>query len=79
MKKHELEKKLKERNINPYFYCLDGGLPNEAYTLGKNGDLWEVYYSERGNKSKLKTFLTEDEACDYLYEWIIRTVESMQI
>lgn len=79
MKKHELEKKLKERNINPYIYCLDGGLPNEAHTLGKNGDLWEVYYSERGNKSQLKTFLTEDEACDYLYEWIIRTVESMQI
>ena len=28
-------------------------------------DKWQVYYSERGNKSGLKIFETETEACEY--------------
>lgn len=77
MKKNELEQRLINENVNPYSYSLVGGLPNEAFCIGKNGDVWEVYYSERGSKSSLKTFLSEDEACDYFYKWIIDTMKSM--
>lgn len=79
MKKNELERKLVAENINPYSYSLEGGLPNEAFCLGKYGESWEVYYSEKGSKTSLKTFMTEDEACDYLYNWIINTMKSMGI
>lgn len=77
MKKNELEQKLITENVNPYSYSLDGGLPNEAFCLGENGSVWEVYYSERGSKTGLKTFQTEDEACDYFYGWITKTLKSM--
>jgi hypothetical protein len=71
MKKNELKKKLFNENFPECTYSLDGGLPNEAFCLNKVLlSKWEVYYSERGNKSCLKYFSTEDEACDYFYELI---------
>jgi hypothetical protein len=47
-------------------YSLDGGLPSEAYCINKVEGGWEVYYSERGLKSQLVKFDTEDKACLYL-------------
>lgn len=46
-------------------YSLNGGLPSEAYCINKIEGYWEVYYSERGQKSSLKVFQTESEACEY--------------
>ena len=43
---------------------MTGGLPNEKLCIVKE-DKWQVYYSERGNKSGLKIFETETEACEY--------------
>ena len=40
---------------------MTGGLPNEKLCIVKE-DKWQVYYSERGNKSGLKIFETETEA-----------------
>lgn len=65
MKKYELKQTLAKKQLN-YFFTLEGGLPNELYCLGENGNIWEVYYSERGTKSNLQTFQTEEEACKYL-------------
>ena len=31
-------------------------------------ECWEVHYSERGIKTQLKQFDTENEACEYLYK-----------
>lgn len=31
--------------------------PNEAYSIFRNGSEWEVYYSERGKKRRIKKFL----------------------
>jgi len=71
MKKEELRQSLINAHIPKDLYNLDGGLPNEAFCLNKEGDVWEVYYSERGVKSQKKKFNSEDEACNYLYKVIL--------
>ena len=40
------------------------GVPNEKLCIVREGK-WQVYYSERGNKSGLKVFETETEACEF--------------
>lgn len=67
MLKKELKRKLKNEKIPVDYYSLDGGFPNEAYSLNLSEDGWEVYYSERGNKTGLKVFTSEERACDYLF------------
>ncbi|QHI73454.1 hypothetical protein [Aminipila terrae] len=58
----------KNNKIPSDCYSLDGGLPNEAFCIAHLSGKWEVYYSERGKKSNLKTFEMESEACEYFYE-----------
>lgn len=53
---------------------MNDELPNEAFCLNKKGDIWEVYYSERGVKSQLKLFHNEDEACNYLYSALLEVL-----
>lgn len=79
MNRVELAQKLEHRNIDSTMYSLDGGLPNEAYCLGKDNDRWETYYSERGNKSELKVFASEEEACNYFYAWFLESLQSMRL
>ncbi|MFJ7993786.1 hypothetical protein ACIQY5_16615 [Peribacillus frigoritolerans] len=71
MKKEELQQLLINANVPKDLYNLNGGLPNEAFCLNKEDNIWEVYYSERGVKSQLKKFDSEDEACDYFYKTIL--------
>ena len=54
MRINELKQRLGSLKIDRNAYCLDGGLPNEAYTINQNIEVWEVYYSEKGNISGLK-------------------------
>jgi len=68
MTKLELQSVLIKKNIDTADYSLNGGLPNEAFCLNKVDGKWEVYYSERGNKTGLKIFDTEDGACQYFYD-----------
>ena len=77
MNKRELEQRLIDENIRKDSYCLNGGYPNESYCLSKYHGKWEVYYSERGRKSGLKIFITEEEACDYFYNELIGTLKRM--
>ena len=70
MKIKELKKVAEKMWINPLCYCLKGGFPNECYTIGRNGKKWEVYYSERGNKSELEVFDDEWAACERLYRYL---------
>ena len=65
-----LKEILQNDKISKDFYSLQGGLPNESYCIEKRGNNWEVYYSERGTKTDLKIFDTEDEACKHLYKRI---------
>ena len=68
MKKNELHILLINSNVPEDSYYLEGGLPNEAFCLNKeDDDIWEVYYSERGVKSQLKKFESEEDACENFY------------
>lgn len=67
MNKSELKERLERENVKQSAYSLEGGLPSEAFVLNQNGNQWEVYYSERGNKSGLKIFDSENDACDEFY------------
>jgi hypothetical protein len=68
MDKTELKIKLTALNIPDYKYDLDGSFKDQAYNLLQNGDIWEVFFCERGGKAVLKQFITENEACCYLLE-----------
>ena len=70
----DLEKRLQARHIREDMYCLNGGSSNESYCLNQADRNWEVYYSERGQKTNLKTFADENSACEYLYNLIMRDV-----
>ena len=51
--------------------------PNESYCIRQNNGLWEVYYSERGQKTDLKKFDLESDACKYLLEKIKKLATTM--
>ncbi len=64
----ELEKKLDALAIPKDIYSImEGGLPNEKLCIVKE-ETWQVYYSERGCKTGLEEFDSEEEACEYFYE-----------
>ncbi|MAU60669.1 MAG: hypothetical protein CMI62_08080 [Parvibaculum sp.] len=64
----ELRHLLIQRNIKPEAVYLDmgGEIGAEKYSIERSGLVWEVYYAERGQKSGLKRFAEEDEACRHL-------------
>lgn len=67
MKVNELKSKLDEIGVSRDLYSIMvGGLPNERLCIVKD-EMWQVYYSERGNKVGQKVFETEEEACEYFY------------
>ena len=59
----ELSIQLEKQGIRKDAYSLTGGLPSEAYCLNPQRNYWEVYYSERGQKSGLQVFDSEKAAC----------------
>lgn len=67
MKKQDLKNLLTKEKISKSIYSLDGGLPNEKLCLDFKDNKWIVYYSERGLRTGVVTFILEDDACDYLY------------
>ena len=75
MNREEVQRTLKDKGISEDMYSLNGGLPNESYCLEKGKDVWEVYYSERGVKTSLRLFDTEDEACQHLLKRVVRMSE----
>jgi hypothetical protein len=46
-------------------YTGDGN-PEDRYAIVKDGALWRVYYTERGEQLELRQFAAEQDACDYL-------------
>jgi hypothetical protein len=72
----QLETALTQRGVPKDAYSLSGGLPNEAYCLEQLPEGWYVYYSERGARTSLKCFGTEDEACDCLFRVLTESTSS---
>jgi hypothetical protein len=71
MNSENLKQELERLNIPSSEYSLTGGLPNESYCIDFNDGVWEVYYSERGCKTGLKTFEDESSACKYFLDTIL--------
>ena len=67
----KLEQRLQQLGVPRNAYHLTGGLPNEAFTLNQLNGSWEVYYSERGQKTGCKVFNTEHEACVFFLSYIL--------
>ena len=67
----ELRAVLDGAGVDPRAYSLEGGLPSEAYVIAPGAGRWEVYYSERGQRSGLETFYDEDEACARFLEQVL--------
>lgn len=67
----QLKQQLASLGVSPQAYFLSGGLPNEQYVLSQepNGQ-WEIYYSERGQKTGLRVFDSESSACNFFLEKI---------
>ncbi|WP_273449546.1 hypothetical protein [Streptococcus ferus] len=70
----ELRNTLIEWKVPEELYSIMlGGLPNEKLCLTENPEnKWEVYYSERGRKTGLKIFNSEEEACEYFLKKLSR-------
>ena len=74
MNREELMTRLEEERINPRYYSIFGYTESpieEQCVLQKEGDKWAVYYLERGQKTGLKMFEYEDEACRHFLEDIL--------
>ena len=75
MNKEELKKALGHEKIDPRYYSLEGLLDrnfDDRFILEKPFTKWFVYYYERGEKHDIHVFTTEDEACKYLLETLVR-------
>ncbi|WP_199065682.1 hypothetical protein [Chitinimonas sp. BJB300] len=65
--KLSLIRSLQAAGIRPSAYSVSG--PEDmALCLEEVRPNWEVFYFERGGKTFSKTFPTEAEACEYMYQ-----------
>jgi hypothetical protein len=68
MTKAELKTTLEQVGVYPEAYSLDGGFPSERYVISQEANgRWDVYYSERGQKTGLRSFDSESAACQILF------------
>jgi hypothetical protein len=69
MNKEQLRGKLKNQNINPNLYSLDGDLITDRIILMTVGKEWEVFYfDDKGKKDNVNHFHNENDACNYIYQ-----------
>jgi hypothetical protein len=70
MTRVELEIRLREEGFIESTYSLYGDIPcsQEGFILIEKNSFWQVLYNERGENRVLKTFDSETNACDWLYE-----------
>ena len=68
MDKIGLALRLQTEGVPENLYSLDGGQWGDRYCLEQRGVVWYVYESERGQAYDEELFMTEDEACERLYQ-----------
>lgn len=79
----ELHKRLIESGISENGYYLQGlyGSSNDSDKIaltvkkGKYSIEYEVYFKERNEKHSIKIFTSEDEACQYIFDKLIKNNE----
>jgi len=75
----ELRDVLTRVGIRERAYDFDGSSRDEVYCLDKapSGG-WSVYYRERGIRREERRFSSEDEACRYVLELLMRDPTTRQ-
>lgn len=69
----QLETKLKKNHIPDWHYNLSGtGRNDERLCIEKSNKGWNVYYLERGERTTDLMFDTEDEACNYILNHLVK-------
>lgn len=75
MNSEQLRDLLRKDGVPAFLYNLDGyGRNDERFCLEYTANGWHVYYSERGEKTTSKMFKSEDAACQYIYNELMRTL-----
>lgn len=65
----QLKEALKEAGVDEYFSSLDGEVRDESLVLERpESGGWCVYYSERGQRTGERWFITEEEACKFIFD-----------
>ena len=78
MNKDELKAILEAEGIKSMFYSLNGVRYDECLVLeNPNVGCWNVYYSERGSKTGLREFGSEDESCRHILFLLRRSVRNL--
>ena len=73
MKVLELDQRLRDLKISSRSYSLNGDLKPDAIILFHNYAKWEVFYlDERGGRNDERVFVTEEEACLYVYVLFVK-------
>ena len=72
MKRQHLKEMLAEKGVPSSYYNLDGiGRTDERFCLEATSSGWRVYYSERGINTTDRVFVSEDDACLFIYEQLV--------
>ena len=67
MDKKEFIKIMKKMHVPIAWYNIEAkGRDDERFCLVKDGEKWNVYYSERGCKTTNKYFDSESDALEYM-------------
>ena len=64
--KQEVLINLSDINIPKDAISFQGGFPPDSHCITRVGRKWEVYFSERGQKTDQVFFDSEQDACEYL-------------
>jgi hypothetical protein len=65
-----LKEKLDNLAVNENLYSLNGNLLPDRVILYNSYDKWLVFYfDERGNRDEEQNFNSENEACQYIYNY----------
>lgn len=68
----ELIKKMESCKIPGSEYSFDGGMAQDCLCTGRQGDAWEVYYSDGVKKLRRGVFYRQDAAYDFLFYLVMK-------
>lgn len=70
MKLSTLVSYLEQFEFYPNAYSIGIGIPeaDETYCLVQENGIWRIYYAERGQRSDMREYANEEEACNAFVE-----------
>lgn len=72
MNKEIFLEKLEKNGINKKMVCFDDNVSDDIFCVMTNNNYYEVYYRERGKEYYNRRFNNQDEALEYLLEYLCR-------